>query len=210
MAKGYSTGGDLVTATIDGRDLNEMWAEFQNTLEEHNRQRQRLLDLLTFSVTRPVERIPTMGGNIRFEEASEFGEPVGVGTRPQFTELAYDFKWYDLAVRYTWKFLVDATAQQVESLHNLAMNADKDLLLRRVLEAVFDHRNRTANIDGRTFTVHPFYNGDGTVPPAYKQRTWDGTETHYLTSGGTEIVGDDIVDLYLKITQKPSPGTGRW
>ena len=47
MAKGYSTLGDVLTKTADGRDLNEIWNEFQSVINIHNERRNKIVDLLT-------------------------------------------------------------------------------------------------------------------------------------------------------------------
>jgi hypothetical protein len=199
--EGTHTAGDIITQTADGTDLNQLWNEFQQTVAMHNEDRQRIIDLLTFSVSQPIERVPQMGGGNLFEEASEFGEPRGVRVSPRYFAIGYDFRWYDLAMRFTWKFLADATAAQVESLNNLALGADSQLLFRKVMEAVFDSRTRTATIDDENINVYPFYNGDGTVPPAYKNKEFDATENHYMTSGGTTLTGQDVVDLVRNVTE---------
>lgn len=200
-ARGYSTRGDIVTQTRDGVDLNQIWDEFQQSLELHNQERQRLIQLLTFGVSQPIERIPQMSGGDLFEEASEFGEPQGIRVTPEYWTLGYDFRWYDLAIRYTWKFLADATQSQVEALNNLAINADNELLFKRVMQAVFDNRTRQATIYDDPINVYPFYNGDGVAPPDYKNNTFDSTHNHYVTTGSTPLVGRDLVDLYRLLTE---------
>lgn len=200
---GTSTAGDIVTRTLDGRNLNDIWAEFQQALADHNANRDRLISLLTHTVNRPVEQVPVVrGGAARFQEASEFGEPTGARAQPELYELAYDFSWYDLAMRYTWKFLAESEAGQVESMHNQALLADRELMLQKVLEAFFDNSNRTVFVGNQSYTAYPFYNGDGTVPPPYKGREWQGDETHYITNASSTIVGQDVVDLYSKLTRK--------
>jgi len=199
--RGTHTEGDVLTETVDGVPLNDLWSEFQQTIQLQNEERQRIIDLLTFTVSQPVERVAQMSGGDLFEEASEFGEPVGVRTAPAFRSFGYDFKWYDLAVRYTWKFLADARAEQVQSLNNLALGADSTLVFRRVMEAVFDNRTRTAEYNDEPITVYPFYNADGQVPPEYKNRTFDGTENHYMVSGGSDVTPQDVVDIVRNITE---------
>jgi hypothetical protein len=190
---GFNTLGDVLTQTIDGRDLNEIWAEFQAAVALRNERRQRLIDLLTFPVTQPIEDVPQISTN-DFEEASEFGEPKGIHGGAYFS-LGYDFKWYDLAIRYTWMFLSEAMAAQVDALHNMALEADSRLIFSKVMKAVFDNRDRTATIRLQAINVYPFYNNDGTVPPDYKGYTHTGAHDHYLTSGGATIDSGDLDDM---------------
>lgn len=193
MARGTNTEGDVITQTIDGRPLNDIWAEFQRSLNFWNEDRSTLVNALTFGVTQPIEDVPQITGE-DFEEASEFGEPKGIRGGDYFS-LGYDFKWYDLAVRYTWKYLAEATAAQVESLNNMALEADNRLVFSRVLKAIFNNVNRVANIRGQNINVYPFYNNDGTVPPKWKTYTHTGTHTHYLTSGAVTVDSGDLDEM---------------
>lgn len=199
---GTHTAGDIVTQTTDGIDLNDLWAEFQATVQMHNNDRQRIIDLLTFSVSQPIERVPQIGDGAVFEEASEFGEPRGARITPTSFSMGYDFRWYDLAFRFTWKFLADSTEAQVSSINNLALQADSQLLLRKVLEAVFDNTVRTARIDEESVTVFPFYNGNNEVaPPDYKNKSFAIDHNHYMTTAAGTLVGQDVIDLVRNITE---------
>ena len=192
-ARGYNTAGDVLTQTLDGRPLNALFTEFQQSLAFWNQKRQLIVDLLTFPVTNPIEDVP-QGVTEDFEEASEFGVPKGISGFNYFS-LGYDFKFYDLAVRYTWKFLLDATAAQVENLNAMALEADNRLVFQKVLRAVFNNVNRTTNIRGQNYTVYPFYNSDGTTPPTYKNNTFTNTHNHYITSGTAAIQSADLDEM---------------
>lgn len=197
-ARGFNTLGDVLTQTVDGRDLNDIWGEFQATLALHNANRQRLMDFLTFDVTSPIEDVPQISGE-DFEEASEFGVPKGIRGGEYFS-LGYDFKWYDLAVRYTWMYLSEATAGQVESLHNMALEADNRLIFNKVLKAIFNNVNRTATIRGQAVNVYPFYNNDGTTPPSYGPNTFASTHNHYLFSGAATVDSGDLDEMETHVT----------
>jgi hypothetical protein len=204
---GYSTEADIVTTTADGIDLNAMWAEFQQTLEIYNQGRNALVALFTFSVTQLIESVPVVGESM-FEMASEFGVPKAVRPELAYQSLAYDFHDYDLATRFTWKFLRDADARQVEAIHQQALNADNRLVFRKVMEALFDNNNRSADINRNNYTVFALYNGDGTVPPPYKGVTFTGSHNHYMASGSPDAGGgkavvnsDDVEDLYDNIAE---------
>jgi hypothetical protein len=190
MAKGVNTEGDVLTQTIDGRDLNDMWNDFRESLNFWNQGRSTIVEALTFPVSFPVEDVPQAGGE-DFEEASEFGIPKSVRAG-QFFSLAYDFKWYDLRLAYTWKFLAEAMAAQVEAMNNLALEADNRLVFSKVLRAIFNNVNRSTDIRTQSFTVYPFYNNDGTVPPKWKNTTHLGTHDHYVSAGGAPITSADL------------------
>jgi hypothetical protein len=202
--RGYNTEGDVLTQTIDGRPLNDIWNDFQAALAAWNSGRSALVSALTFDVQSPIEDVPQISLD-DFEEASEFGEPKGV-TGASFFSMGYDFRWYDVAARFTWKYLAEADAGQVESVHNIILEADNRLVFTKVLKAIFNNVTRTANIRNQNFNVYPFYNNDGTVPPAYGPYTFTGTENHYLTSGAATIDGGDLDQMAQKLTQK---GYGR-
>lgn len=184
----------LVTATTDGVDYNAMWAEFQASVLLQNGERQAIIDFLTFDVTENIETVAQLS-SAKFERASEYGEPRGVRQKPSSFSIGYDFGWYDLAARYTWQFLADATASQVEAIHSAALDADNRLMFEIVLSALYNNANRTADIDGLEVPVKALYNADGTVPPKYKTNVFDGTHNHYLTSGAATITSEDLDDL---------------
>ncbi len=192
-ARGVNTAGDVLTQTIDGRSLNDIWGEFQRTLEIHNGFRRRLVDLLTFGATQAIEDVPQITGD-DFEEASEFGVPKGIRGGEYFS-MGYDFKWYDLAIYYTWQYLAEATSQQVESLNNMALEADNRLLFNKVLRAIFNNVTRVANIRNQNVNVYPFYNGDTVVPPTFKTYTHTAGHNHYLVSGAATVDSGDLDEL---------------
>lgn len=201
-ARGTNTSGDVLTQTVDGVSLNDLWNEYQASLEYWNQRRQALVDLLTFSVTQPIEKVGIPGGEEDFERASEFGEPVGIRTKMAYQFLGYDFAWYDLAIRYTWMFLAESQADQVNALNGAAMAADNRLVFRKVMESVFRNVTRNGMVQDREVTVYPFYNGDGWVPPRFKNYTYDGTETHYLTSGAATLGYEDVDVMIAKLRNK--------
>lgn len=204
-AQGTNAGGDVLTHTNDGRPLGDLWNEFQASLEFYNQKRQSLIDLLSFGVTNPVEQVPVFSGEEEFQRASEFGEPTGLRSGMATQELGYDFQWYDLAIRYTWMYLAEATSAQVESLNAMALDADTRLQFRKVMEAIFRNVGRNGSVNNQAVTVSPFYNGDGVVPPKWKNFTHDGTHSHYLTSGAVTV---DSGDLDAMITHLKHHGYG--
>jgi hypothetical protein len=193
-AAGASTHGDIVNRLADGTDPNDLWAEFQATLEAWNASRQAIIDFLSFPVTQQIESVG-QGTTVDFELASEFGVPVSAREVLTYFQLGYTFDWYDIATRYTWKFLMDADARAVEAVHQAVLEADNRLVFTKVMNAVFRNTNRTATITGTNYTVYAFYNNDGTVPPAYKTNTFLGTHNHYVTSGAATVDSGDVEQI---------------
>lgn len=197
---GYNDTRDvLVTSTTDGVDLNDLWSEYQSTIAIANAQRQALIDFLSFPVTANIETVTQLSG-AKFERASEYGEPRGARQRPAALSLGYDFGWYDLANRYTWQFLADADESQVSANHSAALTGHNELVFELVLSALYGGNvNRETDVDGQIIAVKGLWNADGTVPPAYKTNTFDGTHQHYMVSGGAVIDSGDLDDLFEQL-----------
>lgn len=195
--EGYNERGDIITETTDGFPLNTMWDEFQRTIRMWNAQRNALIEPLTYNVTKLIEgvRYPIEQD---FEEASEFGVPQGIRLGPSF-RMGYDFRWWDIAIRYTWMFLAEADRRQLEALHNTALEADNRLMFSRIMRALFNNVTRVADIDGETVNVYPFYNADSMVPPKWKNTVHTSSHQHYMTSGAGTVVSGDLDDMQAQL-----------
>jgi hypothetical protein len=198
--RGYHVAADVVTTTADGRDLNVIFNEFLTLLNAVNAERQALIRFLTFPVARPVDTVTLPGQGIDFEEASEFGEPVGRRVAAPLIERGYTFKWYDLAARYTWQYLADATTEMVNAVANASVEAFYRSQLSVVLRRVFNPAEESTTISGQPgagiFPVFGFYNGDGEVPSPYKTNTFLGSHNHYKVSGAATLNPQDL-DLLI-------------
>jgi hypothetical protein len=192
--RGYNQAADVVTQLADGTDINQMWREFQKTLNMFNDDRDTLIGMLSYKVSNPVDRVMQPSTSEDFEEATEFGEPKGIRLGVPFY-MGFSFKWWDMAARYTWMFLADADQSQVEGVHASVLEAGNRLKFHRVLRQIFNPTNTVATIDGQPYNVYALYNNDGTVPPPYKGTTHLGTHTHYLTSGAATVDPGDLTDL---------------
>ncbi len=198
---GTNQAGDLVSKTIDGFDLNTLWNEFQDTIEIQNAERTKIVQMLTFPVTSLVERVAQVS-SARFEVASEYGEPRGIRPATGYFNLGYDFEWYDLAARFTWKFLAEAPANQIQAINAMVLEADNVLIYEQVMKALFGGNvNREANISDQIVPVYGLYNNDGVIPPTFKSKTFTGTHNHYMTSGAVSLVPSDLDDLYDNVTE---------
>lgn len=189
---GIHSAADIVTQTSDGRDLNQVWLDFMALLNAVNGSRQSLLNFLTFPVSAPVELVAQPGGGVDFEDASEYGEPVGSRISPSYFNMAYTFKWYDLAARYSWQYLADATAAMVDSVANAAVEAYYRKQLFEVFKCIFNNSNLTANINQQAYTVYKFYNNDGTTPPSYKNNTFTSSHNHYAATNNATLTSPAI------------------
>lgn len=199
---GFNERADVLVQAADGSDLNEIWTEIQQTLAIWNQQRESLVSKLTYQVTEPIEHVG-VPGSTDFEEASEYGQPRGASGYSYYNR-GYDFKFYDLAMRFTWMFLAEAGQEQIRNLTNQALEADERLRFNKVMKTVFNPTNLQGIADKNIpTTVVKFYNGDGEVPPVFKTNTFTGSHTHYsttqnlagaatLTSATLDAVEDDF------------------
>ena len=197
---GYNETADILIRTVDGVELNVLYDEIVATLRLLNRTRAPLIEWLTFPVQEPFEQImPHVQED--FEEADEFGQPVGIRLGAPWN-MGYDLRYFDLGIRYTFRFLGRAPSGQIRALNNTALDADQRLILKTVLTQIFSNVTRTATLEatGTVVSVYPFYNGDVTtlpvVPPSWKSYTHLNTHTHYLASGGATVVSGDLDDMF--------------
>lgn len=192
--RGFNELEGVIRQSLDGADLAAMWREFQATLRLWNKQRQPLINLFTRNVAANTERVffPTSED---FEEATEFGEPKGIRLGKPYI-MGYDFKWYDIAIRYTWMFLAESDAEQIRGINNTALEGDSNLMFTKVMKTLFNPTNSSAVINEQNVTVYKLYNADGTVPPRYKTNTHTSSHTHYLVSGGATIDPGDVDAIY--------------
>lgn len=187
LIRGFDEGtlerADVLVQAADGSDINVIWNEIQQMLETWNNQRGRLIDYLTFTVDDVIDYV-AVPNEVDFEVASEYGKPVAIKGGGFYTR-GYGFKFYDLAIRYSWMFLAEASRQQIDNYTNQALEADNRLMFKLVMSCVFNSANQSGIADRNIpTTVYKFYNGDGEVPPTYKNITFSGSHSHYYTSYG--------------------------
>lgn len=198
---GYSTEGDvLVNRTADGVDLNSIWATAANAMSLYNRERSALAALISYPTTNVGDAIPQQVASDHFEVASEFGEPEGIRSNPNALILGYDFQDYDLASRFTWKFLRSATAQQVQDALNRALEADNRLVTGTLLRRLFNPAEGTNEHMHRVFGL---WNGtDGMTPPPHAGLDFPSTTSHYLASGNAAVDPGDLLDAIDQVRSK--------
>lgn len=191
---GFNERADVVMAA-DGTDLNAFWEEIQATVRLRNADRSRLIDALSVRVSGPVDQV-TVPSEAEFEEASEYGQPKGIRAGATRLFRGYDFRFWDLAIRYTWMYIAEADRRQLELLNNLALEADTKLLFQRVMRTLFNPLNWQGITDGNEpITVYKFYNADGEVPPTYKQNTFAGSHSHYVVSNTATVTSGNLDTL---------------
>lgn len=192
--QGFNERADVVYAA-DGTDLNDFWNEVAATIRMRNEDRNDIISAISVRVTDLTTEVQ-VPSEVDFEEASEYGQPVGIkGTATRFWR-GYDFKFYDLGIRYTWMALAEMDIQQLRNNNNLALEADIKLQFRRVMQRLFNPLNNNGFTDkNEPVTVFAAYNGDGEVPPTYNYQTFSGSHNHYLVSGGATVTSANLDTL---------------
>lgn len=203
--RGYNTEGDvLVNATADGVDLNAIWREQMSALAIFNEERTALAKLLSYPTTLSADAVPQSLAGSSFERASEFGIPQGNRLPNDVLKLGYTFEDYDLASRYTWKFLRDSTADQVAAIFADVLAADNKLVNTTILNRLFDPAPEVNEFGA---TCYGLYTGDdGITPLPYLGKSFPSTTTHYLASGASVIDSSDVEAAIKAVTTK---GYGR-
>ena len=82
-------------------------------------------------------------------------------------KLGYSFKDWDISLRATWKFLRDATAEQVTAQVTRVIEADNKLTNGTILRRLF---GPAPSINDWNHTVYGLWNNDGMVPPPFWAR----------------------------------------
>ena len=191
--RGIHAAGDIVTQTQDGMDINELWNSYQRWLDSWNAGRETLVNFLTYNTTASFENVWQSGSQFDFEEATEYGEPVGWRPSTVPSVMGFPFKWFDIAGRFTWQFLANAPASEVDSFANGVMEADSRLVFLRVMKTLFGN-TRSVNKEGQT--VYPFYSGaSGDKPPTYKMTTFADNHNHFVTSGTSTVTPANLEAL---------------
>lgn len=199
-ADGYNETADVLTRTVDGVPFEQLYAEIVDALALINANRSPLIERLTFPVTSPFEEIMPITEE-DFEEADEYAQPVGIRLgRPW--NMGFDMRYYDLGIRYTFRFLGRARSGQIRALLATAVEADRRLIATKILQQLFQNTNKAATLEdtGTAVTVYPLYNGDVTAlpvaPPAWKSYSHTTTHTHFLASGAATANSGDLDEMF--------------
>lgn len=195
---GFNAVGDVVTKTADGRDLNYLWAEYQQVLAEYNAQEKGMIDFLISPTEQIIDyrAIPSAGATNGFERMSQFGVPRAPRAAVQEIAMGYPFDWFDRAVRFTWQFLAEATQGQVDAEHSTVIREDSELMFNSVMNRFFSNVNNQAAINKQPFTSYAFWNADGSMaPPRYRANVFQSSHQHYMTTDGA-LTAEDL-DLLI-------------
>lgn len=189
---GYSTRGDrLVNQLADGVSLDKMWGEIIDATDVYNKQRSAIAGLLSYHTTRPGDAVLQSVVGELFEEATEFGVPTGT-SEPNYLKLGYTFKDYDKGLRSTWRYLRDATSEQIQDRVRRIYEADNLLVNTVVLKRLFSPLIST---NDQMLNAYGLWNADGMVPPAHMGQTFDGSHQHYLATNSTALTATHVESM---------------
>lgn len=208
---GYNETADFPLRTIDNVDFEELYREVQASIAALNAKRRPLIDRLTFTVTDPVEQVPQAGGQSDFEEADEFAQPKGIRTRIAYWNLGFDLRYFDLGIRYTFRFLGGAKAADIRRLNNEALEASSRLIYKTVMGRIFRNVTDVHTLEdtGQPVNVYPFYNGSNPVaPPQWNYTTHTTAHNHFLVSGAATVDSGDIDEMETHIRHHGYGGPG--
>lgn len=190
-------GAVLVNQANDGVSRDVLWQEIENVTKVWNAEKTTLASLISYKTTVPADAVPQSLEGEEFQEASEYGVPQAIAPPAPYLKVGYSWKDVDAASRFTWKFLRDASAEQVRSQVTRILEADERTQQRTVLSRLFD------NIAGENdwgHTVFPIWNGDSIIPPRWAGKSFT-THDHFIVSGNAVLDSADIEDAARLITE---------
>ena len=134
--------------------------------------------------------------------------PKGVAPPPDDLKVGYTFIDYDKAARFTWRFLRDATAEQVRSVVTRIFAGDNQLVNGLVLRRLVRPGRRRQRFRHRVFGL---WNGrDGIAPPAYMGVTFPATRRITSLPARQLLIQADIEDCmraYHRQRLRGQPGS---
>lgn len=132
--QGILTLGDaLVTHTADMVDLNALFQELIDAFSVANEHRTNIARLLSWPTTDTATVVPQNINPPEFELATELGVPKAIGFPADTMLVGYTQHDYDLSHRASWRFLRQASADQVRTTMNSVIEADDRLVNGNIL-----------------------------------------------------------------------------
>ncbi len=193
----------LVSESADGVNLNTVWRNQQDVLSAWNSERLAIAALLSYPTVVSGDAVPQNLTSESFEEAGEFSVAPSMGQDGALL-MGYTLKDMDLRSSFTWRFLRDSTAEQIDNQFVRALEADAKLISGLILGRLFDP---TEDINSHGHRCFGLWNGtDGLNPPAHLGKTFPTNTTHYWVSQNAVLDSEDIEDAIRTIRAK---GYGR-
>ncbi|CAN5672989.1 hypothetical protein BH09ACT7_BH09ACT7_37570 [soil metagenome] len=196
------TGGDIgseadVMKLADGVDFNAMFAEIRDLLSVWNQNLDSLVSLITYRTISPAESVIQKGDGARlFEKASEFGVPKGAPIDPALL-LGFDYEDYDVASRWSWKYLRNATQAEIRNSVDNILAGHSQTVVAAVLQRLFDN-TQISTPEGNI--SYGLWAGD-MKPLPFMGKTFAADHSHYLLSGAATLDSEDLESVERLITE---------
>lgn len=196
---GVHTAGDtLVSRLADGTPLDTVFDTARDLMAEWKAHRNALVSLLSFSTTEIASAVPQTLSEAQFEEATEFGEPRAVQHGDSLI-LGFDFKDWDTANKWTWRYLRDASQKQIDHDLNVVLEGDVRKTSGEILKRIM---SPTPRLTPENHTAYGLWTGSDSIAPLpYLGKTFDDTHSHYLASGAATLDSADVEDAIRLITE---------
>lgn len=198
MAGFADQGQLLINELADGVRIDDIWAEVQNAVTVYNQHKTTIASLLSYPTTQAAAPLHQGLTQEKFEIASEYGVPKAINPPIDVLKMGFDYHDHDAATRFTWKYLRDATSEQVTSRVAACLDADARLVQGKVLQRLFDP---TPGENDFAHTVYGLWNADSVVPPSFMGKTFAGSHNHYLVSQGAEFDSGDAEAAMRLVTE---------
>ncbi len=149
-----------------------------------------------FQTTDYQERfyLPTSTGGL--ELSDEYAR--GLATRrptPTYFDVAYPLVTWDDRKMWTQLYLAQASGTDIDADVDDATARDRWTLFTEIRKAVMFSANYTFNDERRgALGIKRLLNGDGTIPPPVRTRTFDGSHTHYIGTNNATLTSAFLRD----------------
>lgn len=122
----------------------------------------------------------------------------GLATRrptPTYFDVAYPLATWDDRKMWTQLYLAQATGEDIDRDVDDATARDRWTLFSEIRKAIMFKTNYTFNDDRYgALAIKRLLNGDGTIPPPIRTRTFDGTHNHYLGTNNATLTSAFLRD----------------
>lgn len=197
---GYQdSGGVLVNETADGVSLDVLFEEIEQVTALYNNHKNTLVNLLSYETDVPADAIPQSLTAEQFQEASQYGVPRAISPPTPYLKVGYQYRDYDAATRFTWKFLRDSTAEQLRAQVTRIIEGDQRLVQSLVLDRLFSPVEESNEWQHRVFGLYT--GSDAITPPALMGKTFQPTHSHYIATGSTDLDSEDIELMMSHVTE---------
>lgn len=117
-------------------------------------------------------------------------------------------EFYGTGYAYTFEFMKDAKASDVEDLQAKMFKVDRNTIKSTIMKAVMNDPGNTLGATQGALWNQYFETYEGiTTPPNYKSNTFASSHTHYAFSGATTIALDDFTAAEAHIREHGGEGT---